>query len=70
MEVAREAVALLFGDLHHAEPLDGQVAGELDVLQRDIRLGRQRLRVPLVLGAKRPVVMVHRLEHADTAAVP
>src|SRR5438105_9761870 len=67
--IAGKAMAFLLGHPHDAEPLGRKVFGELHVLERNASRGRERDRVPLVLRAKRPIRVVHRLEDAQAPAV-
>ena len=69
VEVAREAVALLLGDLDHAKPLCRELGRQLDVLERHAGGARERDGVAFLLRVERAILVVYRLEHAKAAPV-
>ncbi len=69
VQVAREPLALLLGDLDHAQPLGRELFRQLHVLQRDPRRSGERLRVLLVVRRECVLALVEDLEHTETAAI-
>ena len=69
VQIAREALALFFGDLHDAKPLGRELVGQLHVLERDTGRSGERSGEVLVGLVECASAMVEHLEHAKTPPV-